>query len=453
MSPNPLRIALITEHASPLASLGSVDAGGQNVYVDELARHLAHLGCCIDVFTRRDSPGAEVVVPEPGVRVIQIEAGPPHFVPKDEQWPLMPLFRERIADFVRRENAAYDVIHGNFWMSGWVAVELGEQLETPVVHIFHAMGETKRRHQGAADSSPEERIQVEHDVIARANRLIAQCPEECRELIEDYGAQPEKISIIPSAVDTDVFRPVPKIEARRALELKPDEQVVGYVGRILPRKDVPNILKAAALALPQLRRLRVIVVGGESRHPDPAITPEIGQLQWLSESLGIPDIVTFYGNRQPEELCTYYSAADVVVSTPWYEPFGLTPLEAMACGRPVIGSAVGGIKHTVVHGETGLLVPPKDPAALAGGLVQILGQPGLGEKMGASARLRVEQYFVWSMTAQRTLELYRATTGTGFSNAQAQPELLSAGTSDFSRVPAAGLVAGGLAGSEPVRNG
>src|SRR5207237_10347840 len=128
--------------------------------------------------------------------------------------------------------------------------------------------------------------------------------------------------------------------------------------------------------------------GGESDSPDPFDTPEIGVLQRLAAELGVADRVTFAGKHQPDELCAYYGAGDVVVTTPWYEPFGLTPLEAMACGRPVIGSAVGGLRFTIKNGETGFLVPPFDPEMLAVRLYQLLSQPALRDRMGKAARLR-----------------------------------------------------------------
>jgi glycosyltransferase involved in cell wall biosynthesis len=191
--------------------------------------------------------------------------------------------------------------------------------------------------------------------------------------------------------------------------LKTSDPVVVYVGRMLPRKDVRNLVRAAAIlirrdALP----LRLLLVGGETEHPDPRATPEIGVLVELTEKLGIRDRVTFTGKRQPEQLRNYYGAGDVAVTTPWYEPFGLTPLEAMACGRPVVGSAVGGIRFTVDHGVTGLLVPPRDPEALAAALRTLLAKLELRTRMGQAARRRVEREFTWPVVAERTAALYES---------------------------------------------
>lgn len=408
------RIALLSEHASPLALLGGMDAGGQNVYVDEVSRHLGSLGFQVDVFTRRDSVDPPEVVPlSAGVRVVHLDAGPAHCVPKDDLWPLMPDFEEALLAFWRRHDLEYALVHGNFWMSGWVAANVGRRFGLPVVQIFHAMGKTKRREQGAADTSPRPRISVEHEIIQRVDRLIAQCPSERDELIHDYGADPRKVSLIPSAVDTRTFRPVPRDEARRRIGLDFSGPVIAYVGRMLPRKDIRNVIRALA-ALSELAvsehepggRTRLLIVGGETVDPDPDETPEIGVLQRLATELGVRDRVIFTGKRQREELRDYYSASDVVVTTPWYEPFGLTPLEAMACGRPVVGSRVGGIAFTVVDGETGYLVPPRDPRVLAARLRELLSQPALMDQMGSAARERVEREFTWSEVARRTAGLY-----------------------------------------------
>ena len=405
----PIRIAFVSEHASPVALLGSQDAGGQNVYVDEVSRNLARLGFAVDVFTRRDDPAApEIVDWAPGVRVVNLPAGPAEFVVKDELWPLMPAFRDALHAFMLRDGVRYDVLHGNFWMSGWVVAQLSRQLSIPAVQIFHAMGKTKQRHQGDADTSPDGRIAVELEVIREVDRLIAQCPSERDELVEDYAADPAKVVLIPSAVNIERFRPAPRDEARRRIGLETDALVIAYVGRMMPRKDVRNVVRAAALLAQQTDlRFTLLLVGGETADPDPVLTPEIGILQALAVELGIADRVRFIGKRQPDVLHEYYSAGDVVVTTPWYEPFGLTPLEGMACGRAVIGSAVGGITYTIADGETGLLVPPRDPAALADALNKLLTDDALREAMGRAARERVEREFTWATVAERTAALYR----------------------------------------------
>ncbi len=414
------RIAFLSEHASPIALLGGEDAGGQNVYVDEVSRNLARLGYIVDVFTRRDNPDTpEVIEWAPNVRVINLTAGPASFILKDELWQYMPAFRDALLDFVERNETRYDLLHGNFWMSGWVATELRSRLNIPAVQIFHAMGKTKRTHQGSVDTSPQERIDIESQIIRSVERVIAQCPSEWSELVDDYGADPERVEIIPSAVNTSVFHPVAQEEARQRIGLALNAFVVVYVGRMLPRKDVRNVVRGMAQLVRDCERqtaihgtafppLHLLLVGGETTDPNPLATPEISVLQQLIVELGIAEHVSLVGKRQQDVLHTYYSAGNVAVTTPWYEPFGLTPLEAMACGRPVIGSAVGGITYTISDNETGFLVPPRDPKALAERLYQLLLDSELSTHMGQAARVRVEREFTWETVAQRTSGLYEA---------------------------------------------
>jgi D-inositol-3-phosphate glycosyltransferase len=409
------RIAFFSEHASPLALLGSADAGGQNVYVDEVSRNLARLGYAVDVFTRRDSLDApEIISWAPGVRIVNLKAGPPQPRPKDELWPYMPEFLDSFLRFMERDEVHYDLVHGNFWMSGWVATELRSRLGILAVQIFHATGKTKRRHQKSVDTSPGDRIGIELGVVRDVDRLIAQCPAERTELVKDYAADPKKVVLIPSAVNIETFQPVDQKKARRQIGLDPEEKVIGYVGRMLPRKDIRNIVRALAILIRQYENvpdqpvpsIKLMIVGGETAIPDPIATPEIGELQRLATELGVLDRLHFIGKRQPDVLRYYYGAGDVVVTTPWYEPFGLTPLEAMACARPVIGSSVGGITYTIKNGETGLLVPPRNPEALAARLHELLSTPERCVEMGRAARARVEREFTWPIVAMRTAALY-----------------------------------------------
>lgn len=407
-----MRIAMISEHASPAALLGGADAGGQNVYIDEVSRGLGAMGHHVDVFTRRESADAPLVHEwAPGVRIVNLPTGPARHVPKDELWPLMPAYFADLLRFVVRDGVRHDIAHGNFWMSGWVACQLREALGVPAVQLFHALGVTKRRHQGSADTSPARRIEVERRIVRQVDRVIASCPREVEELVDDYGAARPRIAMIPLGVDGAVFRPVErdKARARLGLGLRPDERVVVYVGRVLPRKDVRNVVRALALLgrlEPSLADCRLLVVGGESEDADPAVTPELGELRRLAEELGVSGRVILTGRRAREELRFHYGAGDVAVTTPWYEPFGLTPLEAMACGLPVVGADVGGIAFTVAHGETGALVPPRDPAALAAALRDLLLDDGRRAEMGLAARRRVETQFTWPVVASRTADLY-----------------------------------------------
>jgi len=407
MPPRSLRIALISEHASPLATLGGVDAGGQNIYVAHVARALARAGHHVDVLTRRD----DIVLPSvvdvrPGMRVLHLDAGPPRFVPKEELLPHMGAFT-RAARTLFRASVPYDVAHANFFMSGLVALRLQEEFGVPMVMTFHALGLVRREHQGAADAFPAARIDIERRIVRRADSLIAECPQDKADLMRLYGASAGRIATVPCGVDFNEFSPGDKAAARRALGLADDEFVVLQLGRLVPRKGIDNVIRGVAL-LDGKSKPRLVIVGGDSSIPDARATPEIGRLQRIAAECGIADRVLFTGHRQRERLRECYVAADVFVTTPWYEPFGITPLEAMACATPVIGSRVGGIKHSVLDGVTGFLVPPQDPAALAAKLAQLQANPLLGQAFGRAGVRRMRSHFTWDRIAAELAAIYAA---------------------------------------------
>jgi glycosyltransferase involved in cell wall biosynthesis len=404
-----LRIALISEHASPLAAIGGVDAGGQNVYVGQVARHLAALGHEVDVFTRRDRADLpETVEWAPGVRVVPVEAGPAAFVRKEDMLPLMPAFARSMLDRMRREESPYDLCHANFFMSGLVAADIKKRTRLPFVVTFHALGRVRRSHQREADAFPPERMAIEERVSAEADRVIAECPQDRDDLIRHYGADPAKIAVVPCGFDPAEFWPVPKPEARAALGFAADESLILHLGRLVPRKGIDTVIRAfSRLRRVHGRKARLVIVGGDAEDPRLCSSPEMSRLAGLARRERVAGDVLFTGSRPREALRLYYSAADMFVTTPWYEPFGITPLEAMACGTPVIGSRVGGIQYSVVDGGTGFLVPPKDPGALAERMACLYRFPGLIAAMSRRAVLRVNAFFRWSGVAGAVAELYR----------------------------------------------
>jgi glycosyltransferase involved in cell wall biosynthesis len=402
-----MRIALISEHASPLAWLGGADSGGQNVYVGQVAQHLARRGHRVDVFTRRDGSDlpAELACAD-GVRVIHVPAGPPAPVRKEELLPLMDEFSEFVQRHFDRQ-ATYDMVHANFFMSALVASDLRRAYGVPYVVTFHALGRVRRLHQGAADEFPEERLAIEDAVVAEADRVIAECPQDVDDLMKLYGADPGRIVMIPCGFDSKEFWPLDRAAARRTLGWPLEQPILLQLGRMVRRKGVETVVRAVG-ELRRTHRLdaRLMIVGGETRDPDPMATPEIGRLQAICREQQVEDLVTFVGSRGRNELRTYYSAADVFVTTPWYEPFGITPLEAMACELPVVGSAVGGIKMTVANGRTGFLVPPRDPAALADRLATLIREPALRTNLGRRGRRRAERLFTWERVTAALERLY-----------------------------------------------
>lgn len=407
------RIALISDHASPLAAPGSIDCGGQNVYVAHLARELAMSGHMVDVFTRRDAIGQKQVVRwRDNIRVVNVPAGPAQHVPKEQLLPHVQAFARFTARFARHQPAMYDIVHANFFMSGMVAQHLKQALGIPFVITFHALGQVRRLAQGAADAFPPARMRIETLLMQQADRIIAECAQDRLDMEQLYGASPGRIAVAPCGFDPAELWPQDQLEARSQLGLASgpgaDRFTVLQLGRMVPRKGVDTVIQATAL----LRAhhgidAQLLVVGGDI-HTGGRDGPEMARLRALAGRLGILDHVHFVGQKPREELRTWYSAADVFVTTPWYEPFGITPVEAMACARPVIGSEVGGIKSTVVDGSTGFLVPSRDPQAVAERLATLKRNPLLARTMGDAGLRRAYRHYTWRSVAHQVAAVYSA---------------------------------------------
>ncbi|OUD04412.1 glycosyltransferase [Streptomyces swartbergensis] len=394
LDPGVLAIALVSEHASPLAALGGVDAGGQNVHVACLAGALADRGHRVTVYTRRDAPDLPCRVElRDGVEVHHVPAGPAEPLPKDELLPYMGEFGRYLARGWR--NRAPDLVHSHYWMSGLAALRATRAHGLPLLHTYHALGTVKRRHQRRADTSPPERIPSEIEVGLGCDRVVATCRDEAAELTR-MGIPPHKIGIVPCGVDPDRFTPKGPAAPRG-----PYPHRLLQLGRLVPRKGAA----VAVAALARLPGTELVVVGGPpaDRLDD---DPEVRRLRGIARDAGVADRVRFTGAVPSEEVPLLLRSADVVVCPADYEPFGIVPLEAMACGVPVVASAVGGQLDTVADPGTGRLVPPRDPEALARAVAGLLADPAAREACGAAGRRRVLSRYGWGQVAAATEAAY-----------------------------------------------
>jgi glycosyltransferase involved in cell wall biosynthesis len=306
-----------------------VDSGGQNVYVGQIAKHLAAVGYEVDVFTRRDSERLpEIADWVSGIRIIHVLAGPPRFVRKEDMLPFMDDFTAYLQRFCQCQRENCDLVHANFWMSGLVVAELKKAPGIPFVITFHALGRVRRLHQREADQFPDTRFEIEDRIVAEADRILAECPQDEEDQIRHYNADPARIAVVPCGFDPLELLPISKPLARFALNILPEERVILQLGRMMPRKGVDTVVGGFGRLVHQHGiRARLLIVGGESDNPYPVTTPEIGRLMMLAQEEGVADLVTFIGRCGRETLKYYYSAADVFVTGPWYEPFGITPVE------------------------------------------------------------------------------------------------------------------------------
>jgi len=393
-----MKIAMVSEHASPLAVLGGVDAGGQNVHVAELAKALARRGHEVVVHTRRDDPHLPDQMPlAPGVVVDHVPAGPPRAIAKDELLPYVPDLGRHLAR--RWALNPPDVVHAHFWMSGLAAMVGVRDLAIPVVQTFHALGSVKRRYQGQRDTSPAQRYRMEQAIGRGVNHVVATCSDEVVELLR-MGVRRSAMSIISCGVDTANFSldgPVaPRGTAPRLL----------CVGRLVERKGIDTAIRA----LRRIPRAELLVAGG----PDKA---QLGQdreaqrLLALAAEEGVADRVRLLGRVDRDALPALLRSADVLVTVPTYEPFGIVPLEAMACGVAVVASSVGGLLDTVVDGTTGALVPPGRPDVLADVLRRLLADPVRLQGFGLAGSDRVHARYTWERVAFDTESVYGAVRG------------------------------------------
>jgi D-inositol-3-phosphate glycosyltransferase len=406
------RIATVSVHTSPLEQPGTGDAGGLNVYVVEVAKRLAERGVEVDVFTRavsRDQP--QVAELAPGVLVRHLAAGPFEDLDKsDLPGQLCQFTFELLRTEAAHAPGRYDLVHGHYWLSGQVGAVAKERWGVPLVQSMHTLGRVKNAALAAGDAvEPDVRLRGEAEVVASADRLVANTDDEARQLIGYYGAEPTRVAVINPGVDLSVFRPGSQLAARRQLGLPEDGVVIVFAGRIQPLKAPDVVLHTAARLLadfPGLTgRLTVAFVGGPSgtgrNDPD-------GLVQ-LAARLGVAEQVRLEPPCPQPELAQWYRAATVVMVPSYSESFGLVALEAQACGTPVVAAAVGGLRTAVRHGYSGILVDSRDPSHYASAVRELIEAPARLARLASGAREHASR-FGWSATVDSLLQLYSAVT-------------------------------------------
>ncbi len=405
-----LRIAMLSYHTCPLATLGGKDTGGMNVYVRELTRQLGKMDIHVDVFTRSQDDHVPHVLHELGYgnRVVHIPAGPEHPMPKQELANYIPQFVDGIKSFACDKKIKYDIIHSHYWMSGIAAASLSDGWAgLPIVHMFHTLGEMKNRI-ARADEEREGayRIEGEKQVLRRVDRVIVATIAELTQLRFLYKADAKKLVVIPPGVDVSHFYPIPADEARSYIGLKPEDRMILFVGRIEPLKGVDTLLEAmSCLQMKESRPVHLAIIGGDPAASPEMMNAEMARLKNLCEVLGLDQSVVFLGVRDQDKLPYYYSAAEVVVMPSHYESFGMVALEAMACGAPVIASEVGGLAYLVRDGETGFTIPAEEPETLCEKLSWLLNDDELHAKMSAQAAAYAQDY-AWEKIAKQIVDVY-----------------------------------------------
>lgn len=388
------RVAVLSLHTSPLVQPGTGDAGGMNVYVRELVSSLAQAGTDATVYVRRwtdDLP--DVVEVEPGFRVVHVDAGPPGLA-KEQLPEIVDAFSDAVATHLSADPV--DVIHANYWLSGVAGHRLKHQLDLPLVTTFHTLARVKAE---TGDDEPQRRVDAEAEVIRCADVITANSVTELHELVGHYGADADRVEVVPPGVDHAFFSPGARDGARAALALD-EGPLLLFVGRIQPLKGVDVAVET--LAEPGLDDARLVIVGGSS---GPDGDDEVRKIDKLIADRGLVDRVTMVPPQPHHVLSTYYRAADVCLVPSRSESFGLVALEAAACGTPVVASDVGGLRTLVDHGRTGFRISGRDPRDFAAATRRILDSPLLADELGRNAAEAAAAY-TWTTMAARLRRVY-----------------------------------------------
>jgi len=409
--PGRARVAVLSLHTSPKDQPGTGDSGGMNVYILEVAARLARQGIAVDVFTRANGQGvARTEGIAPGARLIQVPAGPEQPLPKERLPEILPDFLRGVLAHAGGNGSTgrpYDVVHSHYWLSGWVGERAKEIWGVPLVASFHTLGKVKN-YALALDDRPESTLRLvgEERVIRGADRILAPTPVEAAHLVGLYGADPDRIRIVPPGVDGSVFVPRPKNAAKANLHLS-DERLLLFVGRLQPLKGPDLAIRALAEAIARapeaMRDVVLAVVGGPTGAGSGEA--EVARLMNLAATAGVGDRVVFFPPQPHERLAEFYSAAEAVLVPSRSESFGLVALEAQSCGTPVIAAAVGGLRYSVPDGVGGLLVDGHEPGPYADAILRLLGDPELAARLSAGARAHAAG-FSWEATAGEIGRVY-----------------------------------------------
>lgn len=412
-----MRVAMLSYHTCPLATLGGKDTGGMNVYVRDLTRELGRKGIGVDVFTRSQDEHVPHVLHHLGYgnRVVHVPAGPETPLSRHDLANYLDEFAAGVIDFAESKEIEYDLIHCHYWLSGLAGLILQETWNLPLIQMFHTLAIMKNRVARSVDEEPSnQRLESEARLLRSADRVVAATPAEVAQIQWLYREDTSRVVVIPPGVDTSRFYPISDDEAKEYIGVPCHDRMLLFVGRIEPLKGIDTLIEAVGIlhkeGVLERHPFCLAVIGGDTQSSREQMSAEMERLHAMRESLGILDLITFLGKRDQDTLPYYYSAAEAVVVPSHYESFGLVALEAMACGTPVVASETGGLAFLVRDGETGFHVPTADPEALAEKLRLIIQDDELRAKLGKQAAEYAKAYS-WSLVVEQVIDLYRGMLG------------------------------------------
>jgi len=397
-----MHIAMISYHTCPLASLEGKETGGMNVYVLELSRALARKGHHVDVYTRsHEANDVLVTTPESNLRVMHIPAGPQTQIPKQKLVHFIPEFVRSYKSFVQKEGIAYDIVHAHYYQSGLAALSIGR----PFIMSFHTLGLMKNL--VARDTLEREgasRIRSEFTLMKRARMIVAASESDRAYMEYLYDVPQDKIAMISPGIDTELFHPMEKKAARAHIQADPKHKIVLFVGRVEPLKGIDTLLYATKILKRQYPEETIClwIVGGDISEDAGRWPKTLRDLAKLQKTLSLSTSVRFVGRQKQTELPYFYNAADVVVMPSHYESFGMSALEAIGCGVPVITTNVTGISSLISDEYMSLITSVNNPLLLASQIQKVVTRAP-----APNQTTRLISGHQWSTVADRILSVYR----------------------------------------------
>jgi D-inositol-3-phosphate glycosyltransferase len=397
-----MKIAMISYHTCPLASLEGKETGGMNVYVLELSRALARKGHHVDVYTRsHENNDALVTSPEPNLRVMHLPAGPQTQMPIQKLTGFLPEFVRAYESFVQKEGINYDIVHAHYYMSGLIALAT----HLPFVMSFHTLGLMKNLvARDTRERASATRIRAEFTLIKRASAIVASSERDRAYMEYLYDAPKEKITVVSPGIDTGLFHPMEKNVARRHIHADPAHKIVLFVGRIEPLKGIDTLVYAIKILKKKNPEETIClwIVGGDISEDSSRWPKTLRELAKLQKTLSLATSVRFVGRQKQTELPYYYNAADVVVMPSHYESFGLSALEAIGCNVPVITTNVAGISSLISDEYMSYITSVNNPLLLASQIQKVLTH----RPDAHQTRIAISKH-QWSNVAGRMLSVYK----------------------------------------------